>query len=83
MNDVIEQMKRVLPVLERLEADPALWIKLTAGTGVATLNGYRNALAKAEEASQLKACNTCRSTGKMCRKLALGMGCLDYKPKYG
>ena len=42
------EMNRYLPVLERAEADPILWQQLTAGLGIATLNGYRAALAKAE-----------------------------------
>lgn len=41
------EMLRYLPVLERAEADPELWERLTAGLGIATLNGYRAALAKA------------------------------------
>jgi hypothetical protein len=41
---VLSEMKRYLPVLERAEADPELWQRLTQGTGIATLNGYRNAL---------------------------------------
>jgi hypothetical protein len=42
------EMKRYLPILERAEADPQLWERLTAGLGIATLNGYRAAIAKAE-----------------------------------
>lgn len=38
------EMRRYLPVLERLEAMPSAWIELTAGTGIATLNSYRFAL---------------------------------------
>ena len=41
------EMLRYLPVLERAEADPELWERLTAGLGIATLNGYRAAIAKA------------------------------------
>jgi hypothetical protein len=43
------ELLRYLPVLERAEADPELWARLTAGTGIATLNGYRAALAKATQ----------------------------------
>ena len=42
------EMLRYLPVLERAEAEPELWERLTAGLGIATLNGYRAAIAKAE-----------------------------------
>jgi hypothetical protein len=42
------EMRRYLPVLERAEADPELWERLTKGTGIATLAGYRAAIAKAE-----------------------------------
>jgi hypothetical protein len=44
-----EEMQRYLPLLERAEADPELWERLTAGTGIATLSGYRAALAKATQ----------------------------------
>ena len=44
------EMLRYLPVLERAEADSELWARLTDGLGIATLNGYRAAIAKAEEA---------------------------------
>lgn len=43
-----QEMQRYLPVLERAEADPALWDSLTAGLGIATLAGYRHAIATAE-----------------------------------
>ena len=42
-----EEMLRYLPIIERAEADPELWEKLAAGTGIATANGYRAAIAKA------------------------------------
>ncbi len=42
-----EEMLRYLPIIERAEADPELWERLTAGTGIATANGYRAAIAKA------------------------------------
>lgn len=45
--DQHSEMLRYLPVLERAEADPEIWEKLTAGLGIATLNGYRAAIAKA------------------------------------
>lgn len=41
------EMLRYLPVLERAEADSELWARLTDGLGIATLNGYRAAIAKA------------------------------------
>ena len=43
------EMLRYLPVLERAEADSELWARLTDGLGIATLNGYRAAIKKAEE----------------------------------
>jgi hypothetical protein len=44
---VMAEMLRYLPLIERAEADPALWARLTAGTGIATANGYRAAVGKA------------------------------------
>lgn len=41
------EMLRFLPVLERAEADPELWARLTEGTGIATANAYRAAIAAA------------------------------------
>ena len=46
--DQHQEMRRYLPVLERAESDPELWARLTEGLGIATLNGYRAAIAKAE-----------------------------------
>jgi hypothetical protein len=46
---LLSEMKRYLPVFELLEKnEPEMWDFLTQGTGIATLNGYRNAIAKAE-----------------------------------
>lgn len=42
-----EEMLRFLLVLERAEADPELWARLTEGTGIATANAYRAAIAEA------------------------------------
>lgn len=42
-----EEMLRYLPILDRAEADPEIWESLTEGTGIATANGYRAAIAKA------------------------------------
>ena len=42
------EMRRYLPVIERAEQVPGLWGELTAGTGIATANGYRAALAPKE-----------------------------------
>ena len=39
------EMRRYLPVLEALEANPSSWEWFTDSTGIATLNGYRHALA--------------------------------------
>jgi hypothetical protein len=38
------EMIRYLIILERAEADPEIWAKLTACTGIATINGYRHAI---------------------------------------
>lgn len=45
--ELLTEMKRYLPILEAVEGDPQLWERLTARHGIATLNGYRNAIAKA------------------------------------
>jgi hypothetical protein len=47
--ELLAQMRRFLPVLERLEAVPAMWKVMTAGLGIGTLNAYRAALAKASQ----------------------------------
>ncbi len=41
------EMARYLPIIERAEAAPEVWSRLTEGTGIATANGYRDAIAKA------------------------------------
>ena len=42
-------MERMLVVIQRIEDElPATWAEATQGTGIATLNGYRNAIAKAK-----------------------------------
>ena len=46
--EMAAEMRRYLPIIDAIEKDPALWWRLTAGTGIATANGYRAALAKAE-----------------------------------
>lgn len=38
------EMKRHLPILERIMDMPELWESITGGTGIATLNGYRAAI---------------------------------------
>ncbi len=45
---LLSEMKRHLCILERAEAMPDKWQPLSVGTGIATLNGYRAAIAKAE-----------------------------------
>lgn len=45
---LLREMKRYLPLLERIEAEPALWERTTVSLGIATLNGYRAAIRKAE-----------------------------------
>jgi hypothetical protein len=45
---MLKEMEMYLPILESLEKnEPDMWDFLTQGTGIATLNGYRNAIAKA------------------------------------
>jgi len=44
---LLAEMKRYLPILEAIEGNPELWERLTARHGIATANGYRNAIAKA------------------------------------
>lgn len=46
---IASEMARYLPILERAEANPEIWAKLTAGTGIATANGYRHAMKLATE----------------------------------
>ncbi len=46
-----DEMIRFLPVLERAIADSKVWEMVTAGTGIATLNRYRAAIAKATGAA--------------------------------
>lgn len=43
----VAEMKRMLEVIEYVEDDP-LWEDATKGTGIATANGYRDAIEKAE-----------------------------------
>ncbi len=45
---LLREMQRYLVVLERLWGEPKLWSEMTQGTGIATINGYRHAIAKAE-----------------------------------
>lgn len=42
--EIKNELLRYLPVLERAEADPEIWEKLTQGLGIATLNGYKRAV---------------------------------------
>lgn len=44
--ELLTEMSRYLPILEAIEGNPELWERLTARNGIATLNGYRNAIAK-------------------------------------
>ena len=46
---LLKEMQRYLPILERLEEDASLWFEFSGGTGLATANGYRNAITKAKE----------------------------------
>lgn len=46
MTDFLIEMSRFLVVIERAEAEPAIWERLTRGTGIATANAYRTSLAE-------------------------------------
>lgn len=41
---LLNEVERYLPILEKLESNPTLWSDLTAGTGIATLNGLKHAI---------------------------------------
>ena len=45
----VEEMKRMLTVIEYAE-EGQIWGDATKGTGIATANGYRHAIEKAETA---------------------------------
>lgn len=47
--DALKEMQRYLPIIEAAERDAQVWNRITAGTGIATANGYRAALAKIKE----------------------------------
>jgi hypothetical protein len=53
---IVEEMKRYLPVIEALENEPELWNRFTKGTGIATANGYRNAISKFKESQPTVIC---------------------------
>lgn len=44
---MLKEMGRYLPILQRAEANPELWEQLTEGLGIATTNGYYEALNRA------------------------------------
>lgn len=46
-SEVVSEMERYLPVIERAESEPETWARLTNGTGLATANGYRAAIRRA------------------------------------
>ena len=46
--DLLQEIKRILPVLESLYEDGKAWYKFSFGSGVATLNGIKRVIAKAE-----------------------------------
>lgn len=47
--DLLREAKRYLPLLEHIqENDPDFWQALTNGTGIATVNGLKYAINKAE-----------------------------------
>jgi hypothetical protein len=47
--DLLKEMERMLVVIQRIEDElPATWSEATAGTGIATANAYRLAIAKAK-----------------------------------
>jgi hypothetical protein len=42
-------MERMLPVLENVEIDGYNWSEATKGTGIATLNAYKQAIENAKQ----------------------------------
>jgi len=46
LDEALGEMRRHLCILQRAQADPMVWDKLTIATGVATLNGYESVLVK-------------------------------------
>ena len=53
-DQLLAEMVRYLPVIERAEQDPELWARLTVGTGIATANGYREAIRKTQPNLEVK-----------------------------
>ena len=45
--DMLAEMQRYLPIIEHIERNPNFWREASRGTGLATANGYRAAIAKA------------------------------------
>jgi hypothetical protein len=45
---LLKEMQRFATVIERANGEPLLWIRLTEGTGIATPNGYRQAIIAAQ-----------------------------------
>lgn len=45
LSRTMAEMRRYLPLLECAESSPEIWDLLTAGTGIATLNGFKSVLA--------------------------------------
>lgn len=45
---LLREMTRFATVIERANGEPLLWIRLTDGTGIATPNAYRQAIAAAQ-----------------------------------
>lgn len=58
-NELLREMERYLPVLQHLENSPAAWEHYTKGLGIATLNGYKSAIANAKGAD----CPNCDNIG--------------------
>jgi len=55
MNDVRNrEMHRYFPILERLEENTELWVEITQGLGIASLEGYRTALFTPNLLSKIK-----------------------------
>lgn len=51
--DLLKEMERYLPMFERIEKDyPGVWVDITQGTGIATLNAYRLAILRAKGEAQ-------------------------------
>lgn len=64
LEQIIREMQRYLPVLQALENEPEAWNACTQGTGIATLNGYKNALKEAAAMTEIAGKATTQGGGE-------------------